>query len=328
MTNNKIVRLKDIAESLGTSINTVSRALKDKPDISYEMKQKVKRKAMELGYFPNILAASLRDGSSKVIAVVFDNLLNPYYMYMADLITTKLLNSKYATVIYRLDNGEFSMEVLFKIFSRKVDGIITFSEPNEEICNFCNRYNMPLVLVGRKNTNLNISSVYTDDINGGYIACESLIKSNCKNVAYLGSPKNIECSVRRSTGFEQYLIDNNIKYNKDNILFLNEDNEKIDCYLEKFINDKVDGIFCFNDMMALDIIKYMHKKNIYIPQDIKIVAYDYLEEKFPMPFSLSSINSDKEKIIEYTLDLLFKQINREIDNKESIEVETYIVKID
>ena len=109
---------------------------------------------MELGYFPNILAASLRDGSSKVIAVVFDNLLNPYYMYMADLITTKLLNSKYATVIYRLDNGEFSMEVLFKIFSRKVDGIITFSEPNEEICNFCNRFNMPLVLVGRKNTNL------------------------------------------------------------------------------------------------------------------------------------------------------------------------------
>ena len=57
MKENRIVRLKDIAESLGTSINTVSHALKDKSDISVEMKEKVKKKAMELGYFPNVIAS-------------------------------------------------------------------------------------------------------------------------------------------------------------------------------------------------------------------------------------------------------------------------------
>lgn len=313
---NKIVRLKDIAEALNTSINTVSHALKDKPDISVEMKNKVKKKAMELGYFPNIVAASLRNGSSKVIAVVFDNLLNPYYMIMADLITTKLLNSKYATFIYRLDKGNFSMDVLFKIFSRKVDGIISFSEPGNEICEFCRRLNMPLVLVGRKNESLNISCVYTDDIKGGYLACETLIKAGCKNVAYLGNPFAIECSRRRKEGFIKYLEENDFDLNYEHYLFLKEDNEIIDKYVDKFIEDEVDGIFCFNDMMALDVIRYLHIRNIKVPEQIKVIGYDNLDENFPLPFNLTSVGSNKNQIIDVTLDLLFKQI---LENRHIID---------
>lgn len=323
---NKIVRLKDIAEALNTSINTVSHALKDKPDISKEMKDKVKKKAMELGYFPNIVAASLRNGSSKVIAVVFDNLLNPYYMIMADLITTKLLNSKYATFIYRLDKGDFSMDVLFKIFSRKVDGIISFSEPTSEICEFCKRLNMPLVLVGRKNEKLNISCVYTDDLKGGYLACETLIKAGCKNVAYLGNPYVIECSRRRKEGFLKYLEDNNCNLNYENYLFLKEDNESIDKYIEKFLNNNVDGIFCFNDMMALDVIRYLHLKNIRVPEQIKVIGYDNLDENFPLPFNLTSVGSDKCKTIDITLDILFKQILENKHINDAVELGINIVK--
>ena len=324
MKENRIVRLKDIAESLGTSINTVSHALKDKSDISVEMKEKVKKKAMELGYFPNIIASSLRNGSSKVIAVVFDHLLNPYYMVMVDLISTKLNNSKYDTFFYRLEKGQFTMDVLFKIFSRKVDGIISFSEPSYEICDFCNRLNMPLVLVGRKNDDLNISCVYTDDIKGGYLACKKMIESGAKNVAYLGAPYSIECSRRRKDGFVQYLKDNNLNINEDNYIFLKEDNESIEKYLELLIDRGVDGIFCFNDMMALDAIRYLNSKNINVPSQVKIIGYDDIYDHFLLPMGLTSIGSNKSLTIDIALELIFDQINDGNNMKKNKKIDVVL----
>lgn len=326
MKENRIVRLKDIAESLGTSINTVSHALKDKSDISVEMKEKVKKKAMELGYFPNVIASSLRNGSSKVIAVVFDHLLNPYYMVMVDLITTKLNNSKYDTFFYRLDKGQFTMDVLFKIFSRKVDGIISFSEPSYEICDFCNRLNMPLVLVGRKNDDLNISCVYTDDIKGGYLVCEKMIESGAKNVAYLGAPYSIECSRRRKDGFVKYLKEHDLEINEDNYIFLKEDNEPIEKYLDQFIEKGVDGIFCFNDMMALDTIRYLNSKNIMVPSDVRIIGYDDIYDHFLLPMGLTSIGSNKSLTIDIAIGLIFEQINEgnNIKKNKKIDVELHV----
>lgn len=323
--NQKVVRLKDIAEALNTTINTVSHALKDKPDISVQMKEKVKQKAAELGYIPNSVAVSLRNGSTRTIAIAFDNLMNPYYMIMADKITTKLLKMKYATLIYRVENGIFTMDILYKMISRKVDGIICFSEPNEEICEACKKQNIPLVLIGRKNKYVDVSSISSDDITGGYMACKTLIESGCKKVGYLGVPKNIECSRRRKDGFRKYIKENNLPLEKENYIYLDHDNEKVDAYVELLLKRGVDGIFCFNDMMAYEVICYLNNKGLNVPNDIKIVGYDALSENFQFPFEITSITVDKDAVVDKTLSILFDFINRTSYEKQCVEFATHLV---
>lgn len=326
--NQKVVTLKDIAEALNTSINTVSRALKDKSDISDKMKEMVKKKAVELGYFPNHVAVSLRNGSTKTIAIAFDNLMNPYYMIMADKLTTKLLDLKYATLIYRIEKGVFTTDLLFKMFSRKVDAIICFSEPNEEIVDLCKKQNTPLVLVGRKNKYLDISSISCDDVTGGYLACEALFKSGCNIVGYLGAPRNIECSRRRIDGFRNYIKDKNKYFNAENYIYLSKDNEPIDKYIDKMLKNKVEGIFCFNDMMAFDTINYLNKKGYKVPKDIKIIGYDALQENFSFPFNVASVSFDKESFVLKVLEIVFDEINHNSFEKQCVEFPTYYVSGD
>ena len=114
----------------------------------------------------------------------------------------------------------------------------------------------------------------------------------------------------------KYLEENDFDLNYEHYLFLKEDNEIIDKYVDKFIEDEVDGIFCFNDMMALDVIRYLHIRNIKVPEQIKVIGYDNLDENFPLPFNLTSVGSNKNQIIDVALDLLFKQIleNRHIND--------------
>ena len=75
----KRVTLVDIAKATGFSVNSVSRALMNASDISEETKNVIRKKADELGYIPNLNAASLKKGNSKIIGILYDDLLNPYF---------------------------------------------------------------------------------------------------------------------------------------------------------------------------------------------------------------------------------------------------------
>ena len=134
MSFRKKIRLIDIARACGYSVNTVSRALRDKEDIGKETREKIKKISAEMGYLPNTIASSLRCGSTHTIAIVFDNMINPYFMIMADKIHYRLDRHGYATMIFAVYDNKFRSAALAPIVSRQVDGIITFLEPgNGEI---------------------------------------------------------------------------------------------------------------------------------------------------------------------------------------------------
>ena len=97
---NKIVRLKDIAEIAGISINSVSRALKGSPNISKETQKRVQEIAENLGYIPNIHAQSLKLGSIKVIAIIYDEVENPFYSMMLGILQQQLFEIGYEAMIF------------------------------------------------------------------------------------------------------------------------------------------------------------------------------------------------------------------------------------
>ena len=105
----KRVRLVDVAKAVGCSVNSVSRALMDAPDISEKTKKIIRKTAEELGYIPNMAAASLKKGNSKIIGILYDDLLNPYYntvIYYLEMILSK---KNYSIINYRSQNFDISV---------------------------------------------------------------------------------------------------------------------------------------------------------------------------------------------------------------------------
>lgn len=306
----KRVLLKDIAEKTGLTINTVSRALNDKSDISEKTKELIRKVSKEMGYVPNQIASSLRTGYTNTIAILFDNIANYYYMIMTELLHKKLAKEGFEVMIFTSSgkNAQFDLNTYYQMVSRQIDGIITFLRPTTEVSNQIIKGKMPTVVIGRESDDLGIDSVYTNDFNGGYIAGKHLIKTGHDKVAYIGAPSDIKCSTKRFEGIEKAFNERGLKNNLYG-RFLNHNTDVVEDLVNEAIKNKVTGIFCFNDAMAYEAIKIIQKNNLKIPNDIAVIGYDDIEERSKIPVNLTTINTSKEEITQTTVDFLVQRIN-------------------
>lgn len=301
----KSVRLKDIAENLGISVNSVSRALRNCSDISEETKKRVQEKALEMGYVPNGVASSLRNGKTNLCTVVFDNLLNPYFNIMAHYIEEELHTYGYDMTIYTCGNTYLDEMALQKIISRKGEAVLTFLQPTAEAVHMAVKYGLPLILVGRDVEDFAVDVILTDDIMGGRLAAEYLIKQGAKRLVYVGSMPPLECSDRRFKGAEAYAKKHEVEIIRKD-LWLNE--ESYEREVEELLSYKPDSLFVFNDQNAFTILRYLYQKKIRVPEEIKIVGYDNLSKEMVYPLELTTIGADKRLVAKTAVASLMKKI--------------------
>lgn len=160
------------------------------------------------------------------------------------------------------------------------------------------------LLLGREGDDLNIDSIFTDDVHGGYLMGEHLYNTGYKHVGYLGAPKEILCNLKRAKGFSDYYKKNNLNVS---ILYASWDDLSNYKNIDKFVSDGVDAIFCFNDSIAYSTIQYLQKKYPH-HKPIKVTGYDNLAEYMQLPIPLSTIGTDVEKMISTCINQLMKRI--------------------
>ena len=313
---NKRITLVDIAEATGYSVNSVSRALMDANDISEKTKERIRQVADELGYIPNKAAASLKKGNSKIIGVLYDDLLNPYYNSIFYYLEKSL--SKLGYVIVYSGTKQFDMNAYSNMLSRNLEGIISFLVPTGDVEQRIKKQKFPTVIIGRKAND--ISSVYAEDEKIGYLAARTLIEQKCKKVAYIGEIETTGISVLRAKGFAHEMLNNKIEYK---ICYRKED-ISLDEIIGKVLEDKeLDGIFCFSDYLAFRVLKNLKKYN---RSDIVVVGVDNIKNEIDIPLDFMSIGQDKEKIVNDGLKLLFNQINNNDFETQFIIEELFVVK--
>ena len=119
------VTLEDVAKATGFTINTVSRALKNKPDISRQTCEQIQKVAREMGYVRNYIASSLRSGRTKTIAMITGSMVNPFYAVLGDLIQQEAARLGYSLMILcSRDNPAIEQSMVEMALSRQVDGIL------------------------------------------------------------------------------------------------------------------------------------------------------------------------------------------------------------
>lgn len=285
----KRICLKTIAYELGTSINTVSRALRDCDDISTKTKEKVRKIALEMGYLPNSLVYSINNDTTKSVCLVINNIKNHYYQIINDRLVYHLRNEGYLVNIICLFGNDFDSDIVKECIYERADSIITFVEPTKEALDLVEINHLPLIFCGRKVPKKYGDTLYTDDVKGGKIAADYLIKQGCENFVYI-NVKGSECSKRRFKGFKDELVSKNPSFSPKKVNI-----EHFDEKLNEFINQKNLGIFAYNDEHLYIILDKLESRGI-DHSKIKFIGYDDVKKHVLGTKRYPSIGFDYEKI--------------------------------
>lgn len=323
------ITLKRIAEETGFSVNSVSRALKDMPDISKETRDLIKAKAQELGYIGNMLASSMRSGLTNTIAVILSDIVNPHFAIIVKDIVESLRQYNYTAFVMTTDeDSELEYQAIKAAIGRNVDGIIICptQQSTDNIC-FLKQSGVPFVLIGRYFREVDTNYVICNDRMGGYQAAKYLINLGHHNILFLNAEPYISSSIDRQAGYEEALQEMGIPVRKElicNVPVLGS----FDTYFEKIFSQRVDftAVIAFSDMLAWELMSYLEAGGYSVPTDMSVIAFDDLQSRYVLPFQLTSVTAYKGKMARTAVEILIRKIMKHDERTEQVVLATRVVR--
>ena len=201
--------LKDLAQELGVSIATVSRALRNSPEIGQEMQAKVKELAKKLNYRPNPFARSLRHEAPKIIGVVVPNLVTHFYSAVLDGIEDEAAKAGYSIISANShEDCIIEARAIDNFISMHVEGIVAcLAQDTTDYSHFEEIASMgiPLVFFGRTCLTDKFSSVTANGDEAAQMATNHLIETGSKRIAFIGGPNHLDMVRRRKHGYLEAL---------------------------------------------------------------------------------------------------------------------------
>ena len=271
--------LKDIAARLGVSIATVSRALRNSPEIGLEMQQRVKDLAKQLNYRPNPFARSLRREAPKIIGVVVPNLVTHFYSAVLDGIEEEATKQGYS--IISANSHEDCMaeaKAVDNFIDMHVEGIIACLAQNttdyshfEEIADM----GIPLVFFGRTCMSDKFSIVTANGDEAAQMATEHLIKTGSRRIAFIGGPNHIDMVKRRKHGYLEALREHRIPIDREVVIC---DKIDYDTALNNTLEllsrpNRPDAILAFNDIITFAAFAAIRQLKLNIPGDVALIGF-------------------------------------------------------
>ncbi len=270
--------IKDIAKILGISPSTVSRALKDHPDISEETKRKVKEVALQINYRPNPIALKLKTQRSKIIGVIVPQIVHYFFSSIIRGIEDYTYEKGYSVII-GISNEIMDREKMHidTLLSSGVDGVLLSCTKQTTDCSHIKQldnYNIPVVFFDRTCPGYKSDSVIVNDEISAYRATKYLIESGCRKIVHFKGPDKLLISHKRLTGYIEALKEYNIEINPDLIIKCDSfegAKKTTQLLIDKGI--KFDGIFAVNDDSALGALTTLKKNGIKIPEEVSVFGY-------------------------------------------------------
>lgn len=311
----KPITIKDLAEKLNISVSTVSRALKDNPEISQQTRKTVQSLAKELGYKPNPIAVALKTHKSNTIGVVVPQIVSTFFSTVVKKIE-EVADSYGYNVLVSSSNESFEKEKKnIDIFlANRCDGIIlSISKATtsyEHIRNIVTS-GVPLVLFDRTAKELEVSKVVADDAEAAYKIVQHLIHGGARKIALLTGAEQLSIGKNRMKGYLKAMTQNKLEINTDLIVRCEEFSVKAakEAVLKLLESKNVpDAIFGINDDMAIAALEAVKEKGLRIPEDVAIFGFSNSKRSRYLTPSVSTIDQFPEKIGETAAKLLFEQI--------------------
>lgn len=335
----KPTTLKDIAEHLGISVTTVSKALKDYPDVSKKTKALVKELAKTLNYKPNAFAVNLRTETSNTIGLIIPEIVHHFFSSVIKGIISQAEKKGYLVIILQSNESyELEKKQIDLLLSKRVDGILIslangtadFKHLNDVI-----EQGKPLVMFDKIAKLVNCSKVIIDDRKAAYIATQHLIDTGCKRIAHFRGPLLPQNSIDRFLGYKKALEDNGMTYDASLVYIFDDMTFEVgEMFAKKILREHpdVDGIFVNTDLVAIGAITEFNRNGVNIPEDISIVGFSNWFMSSAITPSLTTIDQPGFEMGKMAFKQLYKELKAKKKKKpispKIIALETSLVKRD
>jgi LacI family transcriptional regulator len=313
--NKKRVKQSDIAEKLGVSVATVSRALKNRMEISDEMKERVKQAARELSYQPNFMAANLRSQKNFSIGVIIPRIVHEYMASIIKGISQEASTYNYQIMVNVTDHSYAKEVKAVELFaSGIVDGVLVCaSNETTDVSHFENlrNNNIPFVMFDKDIQKMEAPKVVVDDFSGAYRAVEHLIQQGYKNIAHLQDNMISHGSQKRMKGYYSALKKYGISKNQDYLVSLQtisigESKRLTEELLRTY--PEIDAIFAITDEIAIGAMQAAQKLGKRIPEDVGIVGFSNWQISQVVSPTLSTVAQPGIEVGRTALKLLMQNI--------------------
>ena len=313
--NPQQVRLEDIAKKLGVSTVTVSKALRNHPDISVETTEKVKSFAEKMGYMPNFNARSLSSRRSNTIGVIVPKIAHIFFATLIEAVYEVALKNNYEIILMvSQEDAEIENKHLLSLLSMRVDGIIiSVTEKTTDLSTFqrIQSLGIPLVFVDRVLPLPNTSKVVVDDKDGAFVSIDYAARRGYKKIAFLGGYPHINIATLRYRGFVEAMNYHKIPIRQKWVIEggLGEE-DGYDGFMKICKGGEIpEFVFAITYPVALGLYVAAMEMGLRIPQDIEVTCFGKNTFNRYIPSIFNFIDQPAAELAYTAMDLLMKQIN-------------------
>src|SRR6266480_593506 len=297
------VRMRDIARDVGVSIITVSKVLRNHPDVAEETRHRILARVQELDYRPNLAARTLATGRTYLVGLIVPDLLHPFFAEIAKSLSDVLRRSGYYLIISSSkEDPDLEEQEINQLLARRLDILIIAScRSTVDLFFRIEKQKVPYVLIDRALPGLTANFVGVDDEAVGMLATKHLIDIGCKRIAHIRGPETSP-GFRRMEGYKRALAQAGLKVTDDYIIAepkgdVETRQRGADAMRELLsLKPRPDGVFCFNDPLAMGAMNYALDQGLRIPEDVAVIGCGNLHYDDALSIPLSSIDQHSRRI--------------------------------
>ncbi len=327
-----MVRLKDIAERAGVSVMTVSKVLRDAPDISAATKNRIRALARQMGYVPDSLAQGLRTRTTKLFGLVVSTMTNPIFARVVLAIEERAHELGYELILsHTLNMAEREDSAIRRLISRRVDGLFVSPVyrlgPEAPIYQELQRCGIPTIILGHSAPFCSqFVNVETDDLQASYALTQHLLELGHKRIAFFAGPPVSPWARERLEGYRRALREADLE--EDDKLVFNaggtiEEGEKAALQM---LGEQPDATAAqaVNDLVAIGAATIFLSQGIRIPADLSLVGFGnvLISEHFRVP--LTTIRQPKFRLGVAAMNSMLKLLRGERPESKRLPAELIV----
>lgn len=304
--------IREVASRAGVSPTTVSHVINNTRFVSAEARQRVLDAMAELNYRPNVLARSLRRGETRTLGLILPDSANPFFAEIARAIEDAAFSAGYNVILGNSENELAKEQVYVDVLvNKQVDGLIFVATGDHSpSLEHLTRNGLPVVVVDRRLSNLEVDTVLTDNLQGGLSAARYLLNLGHRRIACITGPSNLTPSAERVIGYRRALEEHGLPV-EENLI------RKGDFHPRSGYHAAVElirsqppptAIFICNDMMAIGALRALSEAGLRVPQDCSLIGFDDIELASFITPPLTTIRQDKAALAEAAVTLLLERI--------------------
>jgi LacI family transcriptional regulator len=298
-----MIRLKDIAARANVSVMTVSKVLRDAPDISEATKVKIRALAREMGYVPDTQAQGLRNRSTHLFGLVISSLTNPDILRVAIALEERSAALGYDLILaHSLNEPAREEQAIRRLLSRRVEGLFiapVYRFGSAAVYEEIKRRNTPLVLLGQNPSFCPWApGVAGDDLAGSYAVARHLIELGHQKIVFLAGPPADPSAQERLEGYRRALRETRLQ-SEDRFVFNGgatvEDGERATLQMLQEAPDAT-AVQAFNDALAIGAANILMKQGLKIPTDISVAGFGNSQWAEHYRVALTSVHQPKYRL--------------------------------